>query len=757
MNENLEAERFSKELDCLLAGTKGSEPLDPELAKDMEFAERIVSSDKSGESKVRHSLKRRLLEQELAQYRPSRLKAWRVRPWVLASGLAALALVPLVEHFLVAPSSESGGTFKPGWDFMSRGGRFSDGSVPFEPGVNGMAPGSSAGRSADVVTPLNVKDPSALVMGPGAAAKSGSLGGGGAAWSAPPIRVARGGGRLESVPPRAAAAPASPAQGPALPASEENRRQSQQYYLSGIIYYDKGDFEKARNEWAHALQLDPDNPDAQAGLQRIYNLYGIQPPPVDREGYRYLQENDFQKAVDAPLSTFSIDVDVASYANVRRFLNQSRLPPADAVRVEEFINYFHYSYPEPQGAHPFTITADSADCPWNPKHKLVRVAIKGKSIPKEELPPSNLVFLIDSSGSMMDQDKLPLVQKSLRLLVNELRPQDRVAIVTYAGSAGLILDSTSGEDKADILSAIDRLQAGGTTAGAQGILLAYQVAAEHLLKKGNNRVILATDGDFNVGVTSDGELVRLIEQEREKGIFLTVLGVGQGNYQDAKMQQLADKGNGNYAYLDDISEAQKVLVSQLAGTLYAVAKDMKIQVEFNPARVQAYRLIGYEKRALKAEDFNNDKKDAGELGSGHTVTALYELIPPGVKASLPDVDELKYQKTAPAQAAQDKELLTVKVRYKDPDGTKSKLVSRPLVDKAQPWSEAVPDLKFAAAAAGFAMLLRGSAYSGDLSYAKVAAMAQAAEGKDADGYRGEFIRLVQKAQLLKGPEATLGN
>ncbi|MBI5241887.1 MAG: VWA domain-containing protein [Elusimicrobia bacterium] len=477
------------------------------------------------------------------------------------------------------------------------------------------------------------------------------------------------------------------------------------------------------------------------------------PPPADREGYRYLAENEFLKAKDAPLSTFSIDVDVASYANVRRMLNASRVPPADAVRIEEFINYFHYSYPEPDGDHPFSITADQAACPWKPEHKLVRVAIKGKSIPKAELPPSNLVFLIDSSGSMQDENKLGLVQKSLRLLVNELRPQDRVAIVTYAGSAGLILDSTSGERKPDIISAIDRLEAGGSTAGAQGIQLAYQVALKNFLKKGNNRVILATDGDFNVGVTSDGELVRLIETEREKGIFLTVLGVGAGNYQDAKMQQLADKGNGNYAYLDDIAEAQKVLVSQLAGTLYAVAKDMKLQVEFNPARVQAYRLIGYEKRALKAEDFNNDKKDAGELGSGHTVTALYELIPVGIKTDLPDVDELKYQRAAPAEAAQSPELLTVKVRYKDPDGTKSKLLTRPLAGDAQPWAQASSDFKFAAAAAGFGMLLRGSAFAGDLTFAKVSELAQSAEGKDADGYRGEFIRLVEKARLLKGPEA----
>ena len=717
MNENMEADKFAKELDSLLAGKKGGEALDAELAKDMEFAEKLVCSDKSGESQVRRSLKEKLLK--AAAPEP---KGWLSMPVfsprlaAICAGLILAVISPVaMEMFFSwkdAPRYSGDSQFKTGWGF-SPGRGFGDGSSPYEAGTSGMAPGGLAGSDGPVITPLTGNDSSALAM----AGSNASIGS--AQWSSPAASAVRGagyagvgqrsnGGRLFAKA-SASASPASPAHGTASTAvvSEDNKRQSQQYYLSGIIYYDKGDIEKARNEWAHALQIDPSNPDAKSGLERIKNIHGIQPPPDDREGYRYLEENEFLKAKDAPLSTFSIDVDVASYANVRRFLNNSQVPPPDAVRLEEFINYFHYSYPEPDGEHPFSITADQAACPWKPEHKLVRVAIKGKSIPKAELPPSNLVFLIDSSGSMQDENKLGLVQKSLRLLVNELRPQDRVAIVTYAGSAGLILDSTSGERKADIIAAIDRLEAGGSTAGAQGIQLAYQVALKNFLKKGNNRVILATDGDFNVGVSDDGSLVRLIETEREKGVFLSVLGVGAGNYQDAKMQQLADKGNGNYAYLDDIAEAQKVLVSQMAGTLYAVAKDMKIQVEFNPAKVQAYRLIGYEKRALKAEDFNNDKKDAGELGSGHTVTALYELIPPGVKADLPDVDALKYQKTAPAETAQDKELLTVKVRYKDPDGTQSKLLTRPLIEESRAWAEAAPDFKFAAAAAGFGMLLRG--------------------------------------------------
>lgn len=477
-----------------------------------------------------------------------------------------------------------------------------------------------------------------------------------------------------------------------------------------------------------------------------------QPEPVDREGYSFNEENPFQKASDHPLSTFSIDVDAASYSNVRRILNESRLPPADAVRIEEFINYFHYEYPEPQGEHPFSITTELAACPWSPAHKLVRVGIKGQSIAKENLPPNNLVFLIDSSGSMMSNDKMPLLKKGLRLLVEQLRKEDRISIVTYAGSAGLVLPPTSGAKKEVILQALDQLEAGGSTAGGAGIQLAYKVAADTFLKKGNNRVILATDGDFNVGVTSDGELTRLIEEKREHGVFLTVLGFGTGNVQDSKMEQLADKGNGNYAYIDDIMEAQKVLVKEMGATLLTIAKDVKIQVEFNPARVSSYKLIGYENRMLRAEDFNNDKKDAGELGAGGTVTALYEVVPVGVADdTLPTVDPLKYQKPAAAapEASDSKELLTVKFRYKKPKENESRLIVRPLADENREWSQASPDFKFAASAAGFGMMLRGSKTKGDLTYEKVRAMAKDGLGKDEDGYRAEMIRLIDKANLIR--------
>lgn len=483
-------------------------------------------------------------------------------------------------------------------------------------------------------------------------------------------------------------------------------------------------------------------------------LTAASPAPADREAYAFIQENAFQRASDHPLSTFSIDVDAASYSNTRRILNESRMPPEDAVRVEEFINYFRYEYPEPQGEHPFSITTELAACPWNETHKLVRVGIKGKSIAKENLPPNNLVFLIDTSGSMTGHS-LGLVKAGLKLLVEQLRKEDRISIVTYAGSAGLALPSTSGAKKEVILEALDRLQAGGSTAGGEGINLAYSIAAENFIKKGNNRVILATDGDFNVGATSDGELTRLIEEKREKGVFLTVLGVGMGNVQDSKMEALADKGNGNYAYLDDVMEARKVLVKEMGATLLTIAKDVKIQVEFNPARVSSYKLLGYENRKLAAEDFNDDKKDAGELGAGSTVTALYEVVPVGVKDdALPSVDPLKYQKAAaPEPSASDsKELLTVKFRYKKPNENESRLIVRPLADEDRAWSEASTDFKFAASVAGFGMMLRHSNTKGNLTYDKVRAMAQEGLGKDEDGYRSEMVRLVAKAKLIDQKE-----
>ncbi|MBI4248293.1 MAG: VWA domain-containing protein [Elusimicrobia bacterium] len=467
------------------------------------------------------------------------------------------------------------------------------------------------------------------------------------------------------------------------------------------------------------------------------------------ESYRYLEENKFRTAAGFPLSTFSIDVDAASYANARRFLNSDQLPPKDAVRIEEFINYFRYDYPEPAGEHPFSITTDIASCPWKPEHKLVRIGLKGRSTPQRQLPPNNLVFLVDSSGSMQSAEKLPLLKKAFRLLVEELRPQDRVAIVAYAGSAGLVLPSTPGDRMEKILEALEQLEAGGSTAGGQGIELAYETARQNLLKDGNNRVILATDGDFNVGVTSEGELVRMIEQKREHGIYLTVLGFGRGNYKDSTMEMLADKGNGNYAYIDGLLEAQKVLVQEMGGTLLTIAKDVKIQVEFNPVRVQAYRLVGYENRLLQAEDFNNDKKDAGELGSGHTVTALYEIIPPGVKADLPGVDPLKYQKPADSVAvSESNDLLTVKFRYKNPQESESRLMVATVADAVRGWKEAPEDFRFSAAAAGFGMLLRDSEYKGGITYQDVLKMARGAKGADAEGYRAEFVRLVEKAALL---------
>ncbi|TBR23020.1 VWA domain-containing protein [bacterium] len=481
-----------------------------------------------------------------------------------------------------------------------------------------------------------------------------------------------------------------------------------------------------------------------------------EPPSADREGYDRLVENPYQSPVDQPLSTFSIDVDKASYANARRFLQSNRLPPPDAVRIEEFINYFSYTYPEPTGEHPLSITTELAAAPWNDAHKLVRIGLKARTVPKASYPPSNLVFLVDTSGSMASDDKLPLLQKSLSLLVEELRDTDHVAIVAYAGAAGLVLPSTSGRDKRAILDALNRLQSGGSTAGGAGIQLAYKTALDNFIKKGNNRVILATDGDFNVGLSSDGELTRLIEEEREKGVFLTVLGFGTGNYQDAKMEKLADKGNGNYAYVDSLNEGRKVLVEEMGGTLLTLAKDVKLQVEFNPARVKAYRLIGYENRMLKAEDFNDDKKDAGELGSGQTVTALYEVIPPGVDVPGSSVDPLKYQKTANVSAAAGgSELLTVKFRYKDPEGTKSKLQTAVLEDSARPWGKASADFRTAAAAAGFGMVLRHSEFAGSLDYAKVVELARPGAESDAGGSRAEMLGLVEKARLLDSPSLRL--
>ncbi|EGF54055.1 von Willebrand factor type A domain protein [Bacteroides clarus YIT 12056] len=449
------------------------------------------------------------------------------------------------------------------------------------------------------------------------------------------------------------------------------------------------------------------------------------------------------KVKDTPLSTFSIDVDAAAYGNMRRYLNKGQLPPADAVRTEELINYFSYDYAKPTGDAPVKITTEVGACPWNPVHRLVRIGLKAREIPTENLPVSNLVFLIDVGAERLD-----LVKSSLKLLVNNLRDKDRVAIVVYSGAAGERLPSTSGSDKQKIKDAIDELEAGGSTAGGAGIELAYKIARKNFVPGGNNRIILCTDGDFNVGISSGKALEKLIEKERETGVFLTVLGYGMGNYKDGKMQVLAEKGNGNHAYIDNLQEANRVLVNEFGATMHTVAKDVKLQVEFNPAQVQAYRLIGYESRLLQDEDFNNDAKDAGEMGAGHTVTAFYEVIPAGVESDYAGkVDELKYQKpekTVPVSLS--KELLTVKLRYKQPDGDSSKRIEITLADDKA--NKVSVDFHFASAVAMFGQLLRDSDYKGTATYDKIISLTKTGLGKDAKGYKREFIRLVEIAKEL---------
>ncbi len=467
------------------------------------------------------------------------------------------------------------------------------------------------------------------------------------------------------------------------------------------------------------------------------------------EEYDGINENIFHDAIKNPLSTFSIDVDAASYSNVRRFLNNGQQPPKDAVRIEEMINYFDYDYDQPVGDEPFSIYTEVGPAPWNEKHQLVHIGLQGKIIPTDNLPPSNLVFLIDVSGSMQDDNKLPLLKASFKMLVQQLRQQDHVAIVVYAGAAGLVLPTTSGGKKEEIMNAIDRLEAGGSTAGGAGIKLAYEQANANFLKEGNNRVILATDGDFNIGESSNGGMERLIEEKRKEGVFLTVLGYGMGNYKDSKMEILADKGNGNYAYIDNILEAKKVLVNEFGGTLFTIAKDVKLQVEFNPAKVKAYRLIGYENRMLKNEDFNNDKKDAGELGSGHTVTALYEIIPVGVESEFFKIDNLKYQSTKiVTQAANNNELLTIKFRYKKPDSEISKLLCQIVLDKKMQLEQTSDNFRWSASVAGFGMLLRESEYLNFFTIDKILALAESAKGMDKEGYRSEFINNLKAQKVI---------
>jgi Ca-activated chloride channel family protein len=473
--------------------------------------------------------------------------------------------------------------------------------------------------------------------------------------------------------------------------------------------------------------------------------------PHDTEAYARIDDNPFRRVSQAPLSTFSIDVDTASYANVRRFLKGGALPPRDAVRIEEMLNYFRYADAAPKGEAPVAVTAEVAASPWHEGYQLLRVAVAARAIAADRVPARNLVFLLDVSGSMGEPNKLPLLQSSMHLLTETLRPQDRVAIVVYAGASGTVLEPTAGDQKDRIRDAITNLEAGGSTNGAAGIELAYQLAARSFIKGGINRVILATDGDFNVGVSSEGELTRMIEDKRRSGVFLSVLGFGMGNLKDSTMEKLADRGDGNYAYIDSIEEAKKVLVAEAGATLVTVAKDVKLQLEFNPARIAGYRLVGYENRALRDEEFNDDKKDAGEMGSGHHVTALYELVPAGQKVPGGDVDKLKYQGTAtatPAAAAATAELLTIKVRYKAPTGGASKLLAVPVAASAIALARASSDLRFAVAVAGFGMLLRESPERGAASWRQVLELARGAVGEDPEGYRKEFVRLATAASSL---------
>lgn len=478
------------------------------------------------------------------------------------------------------------------------------------------------------------------------------------------------------------------------------------------------------------------------------------------EEYGNIVENDFLTAGENPLSTFSIDVDHAAYSNIRRFIREGTLPPNGAVRIEEMVNYFDYDYAQPKNDDPFAVHTEISTCPWNEKHRLVHIGLKGKEIAKDKLPPANLVFLIDVSGSMDEPNKLPLVKSSLNMLTDQLREEDKVAIVVYAGAAGLVLPSTHGNEKTKIKDAINNLEAGGSTAGAEGIALAYKIARSNFAAGGNNRVILATDGDFNVGVSSDDELVNLVEKERKSNIFLTVLGFGMGNYKDSKMQQLANKGNGNHAYIDNETEAKKELVKEFGSTLFTIAKDVKLQVEFNPAKVQSYRLIGYENRMLKKEDFNNDAKDAGELGAGHCVTALYEVIPTGVTDKFTTkVDPLKYQaQLANYSNSSTDEIMTIKLRYKKPDGEISKLIEHPVVDEHTTLTRTSDNFRFSAAVAAFGMVLRNSAYKSNASYKSVIELARLAKGADKEGYRNEFIELVNEAaRLTKNGESGISD
>ncbi|MBD1429724.1 vWA domain-containing protein [Sphingobacterium litopenaei] len=494
-----------------------------------------------------------------------------------------------------------------------------------------------------------------------------------------------------------------------------------------------------------------------AGVVGAYNsvgnssnlmIRGIGRVEKNTESYKGFDENKFISPLKEALSTFAADVDVASYNNVKRFLNQGTLPPVDAVRVEEMINYFQYDMPSPKGDNPVAIKTELATSPWNAKHQLLRISLKAKDISKDNLPASNFVFLIDVSGSMYDANKLPLVKSSLKLLVDQLRDTDKVAIVTYAGNAQVRLESTSGDQKMKIKEIIDGLEAGGSTAGGDGLKMAYKIARQNFLKDGNNRIVMATDGDFNVGASSDSDMEKLIERERESGVNISILGYGMGNYKDSKLELLANKGRGNYAYINDISEARKAMISEFGGTMFTVAKDVKIQVEFNPKYVQYYRLVGYENRLMEAEDFNNDKKVGGDMGVGHVVTAIYDIIPVGVKSEeVGNVDPLKYQENKTKTVSNySTELATVKFRYKDPQGEKSKLQEQVvLYNELKPMSE---DFNFATAVAELGMLLRNSSHKQQANFDSLIQRAKKSKGKDDEGYRAEFIKIAENAKAL---------
>jgi Ca-activated chloride channel homolog len=544
---------------------------------------------------------------------------------------------------------------------------------------------------------------------------------------------------------------ASPAPQPApvamtapLPAQDHarmNRLRAEEYRATGeTAKADGGSGEKQRAAQAQYAtekkSVSANQPWAEAGQ-------------LNAETYAYRRDSGFLAVSQNPLSTFSVDVDTASYANIRRMLLQGQRPPADAVRIEEMVNYFPYNYAGPDTNDPIAASLEVASAPWAPAHRLVRIGLRGQDMKRAARPAANLVFLLDVSGSMNQPDKLPLLKQSLRLLVEKLQTDDRVAIAVYAGASGLALPSTPANKKADILAAVDRLEAEGSTNGALGIQLAYDIAQANFIRDGINRVILATDGDFNVGVTSEGELVRLIEEKAKGGVFLTVLGFGMGNLKDSTLEQLADKGNGNYAYIDSLAEARKVLVEQAGSTLQTIAKDVKIQVEFNPLEVQAYRLLGYENRLLAREDFNNDRVDAGDMGAEHTVTALYEVVPTGVEPpATGGVDALKYQRPAGPVLLNHEEMLTVKIRFKEPAGEVSRKLEFPLRDSGQSFAAASQDFKFAAAVAAFGMVLRESPHQGTSTLDRVETWARDGIGHDGGGYRHEFLDLVGRARTL---------